>query len=28
LKVAKENGERPNLCSKASWAFFKDIFDR
>jgi hypothetical protein len=28
LKVAKENGERPNLCSKASWAFFKGNFRR
>jgi hypothetical protein len=26
LKVAKENGECLNLCSKASWTFFKDNF--
>ncbi len=26
LKIAKENGERPNLCSKASWAYFKGNF--
>ncbi len=28
LKVAKENGEHPNLCSKASWAFFRSNFRR
>jgi hypothetical protein len=27
-KVAKENEERLNLCSKASWAFFKGNFHR
>ncbi len=26
LKVAKENGECPNLCYKASWVFFKGNF--
>jgi hypothetical protein len=26
LKVAKKNGKRLNLCSKASWAFFKGNF--
>jgi hypothetical protein len=26
LKVAKENGKRLNLCSKASWVFFKGNF--
>jgi hypothetical protein len=28
LKVAKENRKHPNLCSKASWAFFKGNFVR